>query len=415
MNKLEYDKLVSECENELQPIFQKIDEQEYQNSLKVLNAFKELNISESDFNGTTGYGYGDIGRDKIDKVFAKVLGSEDAIVRSQFISGTHALTVCLFGLLRPNDLLLSITGKPYDTLDEVIGIKENYSSLKSFNIKYDQIDLINDNFDIPKIIQYLKENKVKVIEIQRSRGYSTRNSITIDKIKTVVAEIKKISPETIIMVDNCYCEFVSDIEPVNSSIGCDIMVGSLIKNLGGGIASNGAYIAGRKDLINLVAERLTVPGQGAEVGPSQNMNKEILSGLYHAPSAVSSSLKTMILASLILEKLNYKVSPSTNDIRADIVQTITFNDPNKLIKFIQSIQKYSAINANFKPIPEDMPGYSDQVIMASGSFIQGSSIEISCDGPLRFPYIAYLQGSLTYQYGKIAIVNSIWELINEER
>ena len=414
MNKLEYDKLVSECEKELQTIFQKIDEQEYQNSLKVLNAFKELNISESDFNGTTGYGYGDIGRDKIDKVFAKVLGSEDAIVRSQFISGTHALTVCLFGLLRPNDLLLSITGKPYDTLDEVIGIKENPSSLKSFNIKYDQIDLIDDNFDIPQIIQYLKENKVKVIEIQRSRGYSTRNSITIDKIKSVVAEIKKNSPETIIMVDNCYCEFVSDIEPVNSNIGCDIMVGSLIKNLGGGIASNGAYIAGRKDLINLVAERLTVPGQGAEVGPSQNMNKEILSGLYHAPSAVSSSLKTMILTSLILEKLNYKVSPSTNDIRADIVQTITFNDPNKLIKFIQSIQKYSAINANFKPIPEDMPGYSDQVIMASGSFIQGSSIEISCDGPLRFPYIAYLQGSLTYQYGKIAIVNSIWELINEE-
>ena len=415
MNKLEYDNLVLECEKELQTIFQKIDEQEYQNSLKVLNAFKELNISESDFNGTTGYGYGDIGRDKIDKVFAKVLGSEDAIVRSQFISGTHALTVCLFGLLRPNDLLLSITGKPYDTLDEVIGIKENPSSLKSFNIKYDQIDLINDDFDIPQIIKYLKENKVKVIEIQRSRGYSTRNSITIDKIKSVVAEIKKISPETIIMVDNCYCEFVSDMEPVNSSIGCDIMVGSLIKNLGGGIASNGAYIAGRKDLINLVAERLTVPGQGAEVGPSQNMNKEILSGLYHAPSAVSSSLKTMILASLILEKLNYKVSPSTNDIRADIVQTITFNDSNKLIKFIQSIQKYSAINANFKPIPEDMPGYSDQVIMASGSFIQGSSIEISCDGPLRFPYIAYLQGSLTYQYGKIAIVNSIWELINEER
>ena len=414
MNKIKYDKLVSECEKELQPIFQKIDEQEYQNSLKVLNAFKELNISESDFNGTTGYGYGDIGRDKIDKVFAKVLGSEDAIVRSQFISGTHALTVCLFGILRPNDLLLSITGKPYDTLDEVIGIKSNPSSLKSFNIKYDQIDLINDNFDIPQIIKYLKDNKVKVIEIQRSRGYSTRNSITIDKIKKVVAEIKKISPETIIMVDNCYCEFVSDIEPVNSSIGCDIMVGSLIKNLGGGIASNGAYIAGRKDLINLVAERLTVPGQGAEVGPSQNMNKEILSGLYHAPSAVSSSLKTMILASLILEKLNYKVSPSTNDIRADIVQTITFNDSNKLIKFIQSIQKYSAINANFKPIPEDMPGYSDQVIMASGSFIQGSSIEISCDGPLRFPYIAYLQGSLTYQYGKIAIVNSIWELINEE-
>lgn len=414
MNRLEYEKLVLETEQELQETFKQIDEQEYQNSLKVLNAFKEYNINESDFFGTTGYGYGDVGRDKIDKIFARILGAEDGIARSQFISGTHALTVCLFGLLRPNDLLLSITGKPYDTLDEVIGIKENNSSLKSFGIKYSQIDLKENDFDQEKIIDYLQNNQVKVIEIQRSRGYSKRESIDISKIKKIVKVIKDISPNTIIMVDNCYCEFVSSIEPVDREVGCDIMVGSLIKNLGGGISSNGAYIVGRKDLIELVAERLTVPGQGAEVGPSMNMNKEILSGLYHAPSAVSSSLKTMILASKILEKLNYSVFPKSYDKRADIVQTIVFNDKNKLIKFIQAIQASSAINSNFKPIPEDMPGYSDQVIMASGSFIQGSSIEISCDGPLRPPYIAYLQGSLTYQYGKIAILNAIWELVNEE-
>lgn len=414
MNRLEFDNLVSESEYELQEIFKKIDKQEYINSQRVLNAFHEYNVNESDFFGTTGYGYGDIGRDKIDKIFAHVLGCESAIARQQFISGTHALTVCLFGLLRPNDLLLSITGKPYDTLDEVIGIKENPSSLKSFNIKYAQIDLKNNDFNQEEIENFLKNNKVKVIEIQRSRGYSTRESISISKIEKIVKVIKEISPDTIIMVDNCYCEFVSDIEPVNSIVGCDIMVGSLIKNLGGGIASNGAYIAGKKNLVSLVAERLTVPGQGEEVGPSMNMNKEILSGLYHAPSAVSSSLKTMILASKILEKLNYSTFPKSYDERSDIVQTIVFDDKDKLIKFIQAIQASSAINSNFKPIPEDMPGYSSQVIMASGSFIQGSSIEISCDGPIRPPYIAYLQGSLTYQYGKIAITNAIWELLNEE-
>ena len=410
MNKLEYDNLVLECEKELQTIFQKIDEQEYQNSLKVLEAFKELNISESDFNGTTGYGYGDIGRDKIDKVFAKVLGSEDAIVRSQFISGTHALTVCLFGLLRPNDLLLSITGKPYDTLDEVIGIKENPSSLKSFNIKYDQIDLKNDNFDIPQIIKYLKENKVKVIEIQRSRGYSTRNSITIDKIKTVVAEIKKISPETIIMVDNCYCEFVSDLEPVNSSIGCDIMVGSLIKNLGGGIASNGAYIVGRKDLCTLAGERLNLPGEGKDVGPSLGANKDILKGLYFAPSVVGSALKTAILTSYLLEKKGYDVEPKYYDNRVDIVQCITFHNENDMVKYVQSIQSMCAIDSNVFPEKSDIPGYSNKIIMASGSFTQGSSIELSCDGPIKPPFTVYQQGSLTYEYGKIAIINAISKL-----
>lgn len=414
MNKEKYQQIVLQCEQQLQSKFQEYDNQEYQNSSKILASFRKFNLAESDFTSTNGYGYGDIGRDKIDQIFAEVLGAESAICRGQFISGTHALTVCLFALLRPNDKLLSITGKPYDTLDEVIGIKENASSLKSYNIKYDQIDLINNDFDYSNIAKYLKQNQVKVIEIQRSRGYSTRESIDVEKLKKVTKLIKDISPKTIIMVDNCYCEFVSTIEPVNPKIGCDIMVGSLIKNLGGGIAPNGAYIAGRKDLVELTAERLTVPGQGSEVGPSMGMNSLILQGLYHAPTAVCSSLKTITLASAILEKLGYQVSPTAKDNRADIVQTITFKNANKLIKFVQAIQQYSAINANFKPNPSNMPGYDNQIIMASGSFIQGSSIEISCDAPIRPPYIAYLQGSLTYAYGKIAIINAIWELINEK-
>ncbi len=402
MNKLEYDKLVSECEKELQPIFQKIDEQEYQNSLKVLNAFKELNISESDFNGTTGYGYGDIGRDKIDKVFAQVLGSEDAIVRSQFISGTHALTVCLFGLLRPNDLLLSITGKPYDTLDEVIGINDNPSSLKSFDVKYKQIELIDDDFDYDSIKKVLESEFIKVIEIQRSKGYSTRESISISKVSKVIEFIKKISPNTIIMIDNCYCEFVNTIEPCE--VGADIVVGSLIKNLGGGIASNGGYICGRKDLVHLCSERLNVPGEAKEVGPSLGANKSLLQGLFMAPKVVCEALKTAVYASLMAEELGFKVSPRWDSERVDIVQNIIFEDSEKLIQYCVGIQSASAIDSNVTPIPSDMPGYADKVIMASGSFTQGSSIELSCDGPLRSPYIAYMQGGLTYEYGKIGVL-----------
>jgi len=393
--------------------FNYIDEIEEYYSNKIIEAFKKYQLSESDFKGTTGYGYNDVGRDKIDQIFADVLDSERALVRSQFISGTHALTVTLFGLLRPNDTLLSITGKPYDTLDEVIGIRDNPSSLKSFGIDFAYINLKNDDFDYDEIKNYITNHRVKVIEIQRSRGYDNRSAISISKLEKVVAFIKKINQDIIIMVDNCYCEMTEKSTP--ATVGCDVLVGSLIKNLGGGIASNGAYVAGRSDLIELIAERLTVPGQGSEVGPSLDMNRQILQGLYLAPSVVASSLKTNIFASLLLEKLGYETNPSYQDKRVDIVLAIIFHDANKLIKFVEGIQEYSAIDNYIKPIPANMPGYSDKIIMASGSFISGSSIEISCDGPIREPFIAYLQGGVTYKYGRLAVINAIKRVLYEER
>src|SRR5574344_506116 len=398
-------KLIETSEQELKTQYQHIDEMCYKNTQKVLNAFIFNHISETHFNSTTGYGYNDIGRDTIERVFANVLGSEDCLVRSQFISGSHALTVCLFGLLRPNDTMLSICGKPYDTLDQVIGISDTPSSLKSFGVNYKQIELINDDFDYKQIIETLKNNKIKLIELQRSKGYSTRKSITVDKVEKVIKEIRKVDSNVIIMVDNCYCELVEDKTPIE--VGADIMVGSLIKNLGGGIAPNGAYIAGRHDLVELCAARLTLPGEGREVGPTLGINKYLLQGLYMAPSVVAASLKVATLTSLALSKLGYDVEPLYNDTRADIVQNIIFNDKNKLIKYVQGIQAYSAIDSDAMPIPDDMPGYDDQVIMASGSFTQGSSIEISCDGPIRPPYIAYQQGSLTYDYGKLAVMKAI--------
>ena len=401
--------LIEEEEKNLKGIYEKIDKTEYENTLKVLNAFHKYQINEVHFTSTTGYGYNDIGRDTIEKVFADVLGSEDAIVRSQFISGTHALTVALFAYLRPNDIMLSITGTPYDTLHEVIGIKENNSSLTSFQVKYDEIELVNNDFDYEKIKSYLKENKVKLIEIQRSKGYSTRKSITIDKIKKVVEEIRKVDKDVIIMVDNCYCEFVESITPIQ--VGCDVMVGSLIKNLGGGIAPNGAYIAGRSDLIDLAGERLTCPGEGREVGPTLGINRELLQGLFFAPSVVASRLKTGVLTSKVLEHLGYQVEPRYDDVRADIVQNIIFNNKEDLIKYCQGIQMASPIDSNAIPVPWDMPGYTDQVIMAAGCFTQGSSIELSCDGPLRSPYIAYQQGGLTYSYGKLGIMKAVTELM----
>ena len=401
--------LIEEEERNLKSIYEKIDKTEYENTLKVLNAFHKYQINEVHFTSTTGYGYNDIGRDTIEKVFADVLGSEDAIVRSQFISGTHALTVALFAYLRPNDIMLSITGTPYDTLHEVIGIKENNSSLTSFQVKYDEIELVNNDFDYEKIKSYLKENKVKLIEIQRSKGYSTRKSITIDKIKKVVEEIRKVDKDVIIMVDNCYCEFVESITPIQ--VGCDVMVGSLIKNLGGGIAPNGAYIAGRSDLIDLAGERLTCPGEGRDVGPTLGINRELLQGLFFAPSVVASSLKTGVLTSKVLEHLGYQVEPRYDEVRADIVQNIIFNNKEDLIKYCQGIQMASPIDSNAIPVPWDMPGYTDQVIMAAGCFTQGSSIELSCDGPLRSPYIAYQQGGLTYSYGKLGIMKAVTELM----
>ena len=400
---------IKEAEKKLKDVFSNIDDVCFYNSQKVIEAFWKENISETDFNSTTGYGYCDIGRDKIEKVYSDIFETEAALVRNQFISGTHALSTAFFALLRPGDLLLSITGKPYDTLDSIIGFNDNPSSLKSFGIKYDQIDLVDNHFDYDAISNYLKNNRVKVIEIQRSIGYSTRSSIGIEDIEEVIRLVKGIDKNIIVMVDNCYCEFVGKLEP--TQVGADICVGSLIKNLGGGIASNGAYIVGRKDLINLCSERLNVAGEASEVGPSLGANKMFLQGLYMAPSVVASALKTSVLAAYLLEEMGYNVSPRWNDDRNDIVLAITFNDKEKLIKFVEGIQSGSAIDANVIPVPSNMPGYDDEIIMASGSFTQGSSIEISCDGPLRKPYIAYLQGGLTYEYGKIALMKALEKIM----
>lgn len=389
-------------------IFKKIDEVCLENSKKVLNAFWKENLSESDFNSTTGYGYGDVGRDKIERIYSDIFKSEASLVRNQFISGTHAISTCLFALLRPWDILLSITGKPYDTLDSIIGFNDNKSSLKSFGIGYRQVDLIDSNFDYDKIKKSLESEKIKVVEIQRSIGYSNRNTISIESLEKVIKFIRSIDKDVIIMVDNCYCEFVGVREPIE--VGADICVGSLIKNLGAGISENGAYITGRKDLIYLCSERLNMPGEAWDVGPSLNANKMFLKGLYFAPSVVASALKTNVYAAYKLEKMGINVSPKYNEDKSDIVLKVIFNDKDKLIKFVSLIQKNSAIDASVYPIPSKMPGYDDEIIMASGSFTQGSSIELSCDGPIRSPYIAYLQGSLTYEYGKIAIDNIINEL-----
>lgn len=397
--------LSKKVEKEIKPQFEQIEENCERNSLKVLKAFQDNKISEVHFGSTTGYGYNDIGRDTIEKVFAQVLGAEDALVRSQFISGTHALTVALFAFLRPGDTMLSINGKPYDTLDEVIGIVENKSSLKSYGINFEKIELIDNDFNYEGIQKTLKNKKIKLIEIQRSKGYANRKSISTEKVEKVIKAIREVDKDVIIMVDNCYCEFVGEKEP--TEVGADVIVGSLIKNLGGGLAPNGAYIAGKKELVNLAAERLTAPGEGREVGPTLGINKSILQGLFFAPSVVASSLKTAVFASKMLEELGYKTEPRFNESRADIVQTIEFGNAQDLVKYCQGIQMGSPVDSNSVPEPWDMPGYTDKVIMAAGCFTQGSSIELSCDGPIREPYLAFQQGALTYEYGKLGVLKAI--------
>lgn len=402
------EEIIKNADKDLEEIFKKVDKIEELNSEKVLKAFIDNKICETDFNSTSGYGYNDIGRDKIEKVFADIFKAEASLVRSQFISGTHAIATCLFALLRPGDTLLSISGKPYDTLDSVIGFNDNESSLKSFNVNYKQIDLINDDFNYDQIKNTLSKEKIKLIAIQRSKGYSTRKSIDINKIERVVNTIRNINKDVIIMVDNCYCELVSTKEP--TEVGVDICVGSLIKNLGGAIANNGGYIVGKKNLVKLCAERLNVPGQDFEVGPSMSQNKYILEGLYFAPMIVANALKTSIYTAYLFEKLGFKVNPKYDEERACIVQNIIFEEEEKLIKYVRGIQSNSKIDSNAIIIPSDMPGYEDKIIMASGSFTQGSSIELSCDGPLRSPYIAYQQGGVSYKYGKIIVNRAIKSL-----
>ena len=399
--------LSGQVEQEIKPILEKIDKICENNSKKVLTAFQECKLQEAHLNSSTGYGIDEPGRNKIEEIYSHLFKAEDSLVRSQLISGTHALAITLFALLRPGDTMLSITGEPYDTLQTVIGIgkEASRSSLKTFQINYEQIDLIENKFDIAKIQDRLKRKDIKLIEIQRSRGYSIRKSLTIEKIEKAIQAIREIDKDVIIMVDNCYGEFVQEREPIE--IGADIAVGSLMKNLGAGIANSGAYMVGKKHLIELCAERLTSPGIGKEIGPSLNQNTLFVKGLFFAPSVVASSLKTAVFASRMLEKLGYQVDPHYDEKRADIVQTVYLQTEDKLVKFCQGIQMGSPIDSDVIPYPGDMGGYDDKVIMAAGTFTQGSTIELSCDGPIRKPYIAYMQGGLTYEYGKLGILKAI--------
>ena len=400
------DKYIDIVNKKIEDELKEIDKIVYSNSKKVLDAFHKEKVLTTDFNSSTGYGYNDIGRDKLEKVFADYFRCESALVRCQFVSGTHALSIAFFGILRPGDTLLSISGLPYDTLHEVIGIKDNPSSLKAFGINFKYIDLINNDFDYDKIRDSLN---VKMVHIQRSIGYSLRDTLSIDKIEKVIKFIRSINKDVIIMIDNCYCEMCSYKEP--TEIGADLVVGSLIKNLGGGIANNGGYICGKSELVNLCSERLTSPGLGAEVGPSLNQTRNFMLGFYEAPMVVGNALKTKVFARELLKLLGCDM---INNELNDIVLGIVFNDREKLIKFVKGIQMGSAIDSCYLPVPTDMPGYDNQIIMASGSFTEGSSIELSCDAPIREPFVAYLQGALTFEYGKLGIIKAVENIFSED-
>lgn len=404
--------LEKEVEKEIAPIFARIEKNCLENSAKVLKAFQDNRVSAIDFAETNGYGFYDSGRDKIEKIYADIFKAEDALVRPQIMSGTHALNITFFGLLKYGDTLLSITGKPYDTLQTVIGISgDSRNSLIKNGIKYEQIDLVNDDFDVETIKKRISKKDIKMIEIQRSRGYASRKSLTIEKIEKICKVIKEIDKDVIIMVDNCYGDLVETREPIE--VGADILAGSLMKNLGGGIAKSGGYVVGRKDLINDVAERLTAPGIGKELGANFNELISYYKGLFMAPSAVASSLKTAVFASRILEKLGFSVDPLYNEERTDIIQTIKLFTKENMLKFHKGIQMGSPIDSFITPIPSSMAGYPHDEIMAGGTFTSGSTIELSCDGPMIEPYIAYMQGGLTYEYGKLGILLGLEEILKE--
>jgi cystathionine beta-lyase family protein involved in aluminum resistance len=401
-------KISEEVEKELEPIFKTLDERCIKSSAKVLKAFQDNKVSTSDFIEVTGYGYYDGGREKLEKIYSQIFGAEDSLVRPQIMSGTHALTLTLFGLLKHGDTMISISGEPYDTLKSVIGLSgDSQNSLIKHGIKYEQIDLIDNDFDYDRITKRVKQSNVKLIEIQRSRGYAQRKSLTISKIEKAIKVIKDIDSN---VVDNCYGEFVEDKEP--TEVGADICVSSLMKNLGAGIATSGGYIVGRKDLINSVAECLTAPCVGKDLGANFNQLLSYYKGLFMAPTVVRSALKTMIFASRMLEKFGFgKVSPKYNEPRTDIIQTMDLLTEENLIKFCQGIQMGSPIEAYVRPVPDDMPGYQYKEIMAGGSFTPGATIELSCDGPLVAPYTAYMQGGLTYEYGKLGIMIAIENML----
>lgn len=399
-------KLAETAQSGLKEAFLRIEETAEYNQNKVLKAFIDNGVSESCFCGTTGYGYGDKGRDVLEKVFAQIMNTEDALIRHNFVSGTHTISVALFGILRPGDTLLSVAGMPYDTLRGVIGISPNTGSLAEFGVKYDQVDLDkNGEIDYEALEKRLKKSPVKIAYIQRSRGYETRPSITIEKIEKAIKIIKNIAPETIVMVDNCYGEYVECKEPTD--VGADIIMGSLIKNAGGGIAPTGGYIVGKKELVEMCASRLNAPGLGKEIGASLNNSRELYLGVFSAPHTVGEALKTACFASKIFELLGYEVTPKSDEVRTDIIQTVILGSAEKLVAFCRGLQKGMPIDAFAVPEPCEMAGYDDPVVMAEGSFTAGATIELSADGPLREPYAAWMQGGLNYHSAKTGIMLGI--------
>lgn len=390
--------------------FQTIDEVAEYNQLKVIHAMQECRVSEACLLGTTGYGYNDLGRDTLEKVYAKVFHTEDALVRPQITCGTHALALALMSNLRPGDELLSPVGKPYDTLEEVIGIRESKGSLKEYGITYRQVDLLDDGSFDYNAIRAAVNDKTKLVTIQRSKGYQTRPTLSVTAIGELISFIKQIKPDIICMVDNCYGEFVETIEP--SDVGADMVVGSLIKNPGGGLAPIGGYIAGRKDCVENAAYRLTSPGLGKEVGASLGVMTSFYQGLFLAPTVTASALKGAIFAANIYEKLGFPVIPNSTEDRHDIIQAVTFGTPEGVIAFCQGIQAAASVDSHVTPEPWDMPGYDSQVIMAAGAFVSGSSIELSADGPIAPPYAVYFQGGLTWPHAKLGIMKSLQNLID---
>ena len=396
--------LANTAEKELKDIFKRIDDICLINSNRVLSAFIENKVSYADFADINGYGNYDTGRDKLERIFATVLGTEDALVRPQIMSGTNALYLAFTALLKHGETMISISGTPYDSLQEMVGIiGESSQSLKALGVSYEQIDLVNSEFDTKAIVDRLAKGNVKLVEIQRSRGYSNRNSLTISQIENIIKEIRKVNKEVIIMVDNCYGELVEDKEP--GHVGADIVVGSLMKNLGGGVASTGGYIAGRKDLIRMVAERLTAPGIAKDQGANFNQNNAFFKGIFMAPNAVRSAVKTAVFSAYMLEKLGFSnVLPRYDEFRTDIIQTVELKTKENLVAFTQGLQASSPIDSFVRVLPAPMPGYPFDEVMASGSFTQGSTIELSADAPVIPPYTLYMQGGLTPEYGRLGIM-----------
>lgn len=407
-------KMAEEAEKEIKPQFERIDKVEQYNADRILSAFIENQVSYSDFADINGYGNYDTGRDKLEAIFATILGCEDALVRPQIMSGTNALYLAFSAMLKPGDTMISITGTPYDSLQEMIGlIGDSTQSLKAFGVKYEQIDLINNEFDQNAIVERVKENNVKLVEIQRSRGYSSRKSLTIAKLEAIIKAIRQVNKDVIIMVDNCYGELVEEKEP--GHVGADLIVGSLMKNLGGGIAPTGGYIAGRKDLIAMCADRLTSPGIGKDLGANFNMNNAFFKGVFLAPEAVANALKTAVFSSYMLAKLGFKnVSPAYDEYRTDIIQTVELSTKENLVRFTQGLQSSSPIDSYVRVLPAPMPGYPFDEVMACGSFTQGSTIELSGDAPVIEPYTLYMQGGLSYAYGRLSILLALQHVLHGE-